>query len=61
MKPRFFLGLALALLLLGGCRSAYYSAWEKFGVYKRDLLKKRVVAARDEQKAAGEQFKDARA
>jgi len=59
MKPRFFLGLALALLLLGGCRSAYYSAWEKFGVYKRDLLKKRVVAARDEQKAAGEQFKDA--
>jgi hypothetical protein len=52
-------GLLLAVLLLGGCRSAYYSAWEKFGVYKRDLLKKRVVAARDEEKAAGEQFKDA--
>jgi len=32
---------------------------EKFGVYKRDLLKKQVVAARDEQKAASQQFKDA--
>jgi len=42
-----------------GCRSAYYAAWEKFGVEKRDLLKKRVVAARDEQKEAGEEFKDA--
>lgn len=59
MKPRMIFGLLLAVLLLGGCRSAYYSAWEKFGVYKRDLLKKRVVAARDEEKAAGEQFKDA--
>jgi hypothetical protein len=50
--------LALALLLCG-CRSAYYSVWEKFGVQKRDLLKKQVVAARDEEKQAGEQFKDA--
>ncbi len=47
------------MLLLAGCRSAYYSTMEKFGIYKRDLLKKRVVAARDEEKAAGEQFKDA--
>ncbi|MGN6644017.1 MAG: DUF2959 family protein, partial [Verrucomicrobiota bacterium] len=29
------------------------------GVYKRDLLKKDVVAARDDQKEASEQFKDA--
>ncbi len=42
-----------------GCKSAYYATMEKFGVEKRDLLKKRVVAARDEQKEAGEQFKDA--
>lgn len=49
----------LGLLLLGGCRSAYYSAWEQFGVHKRDLLKKNVVKARDEQAAAQEQFKDA--
>ena len=51
--------LLLAVLLVGGCRSAYYAAYEKVGVYKRDLLKRNVVAARDEQKEAGEQFKDA--
>jgi len=59
MKPRVFIGLLVSLLLLTGCRSAYYSAWEEFGVYKRDLLKKNVIAARDDEKAAGEQFKDA--
>ncbi len=47
------------LALTAGCRSAYYAAYEKFGVYKRDLLWKNVVAARDEQKEASEQFKDA--
>jgi hypothetical protein len=59
MKPRLALGFAAVLLLMLGCRSVYYSTWEKFGVYKRDLLKKRVVEARDDQKAASEQFKDA--
>jgi hypothetical protein len=59
MKSRAWVGLLLATLLLGGCRSAYYSAWEKFGVYKRDLLKKRVTEARNDEAAAGEQFKDA--
>ena len=54
-----WLGLVLVVLSAMGCRSMYYSAMEKVGVYKRDLLKKRVVAARDEQKAAGEQFEDA--
>jgi len=49
----------LTLFLLCGCRSAYYSTMEKFGVYKRDLLKKSVVAARDEEKAAGQQFTNA--
>ena len=54
--------IALALLCLAaaaGCRSTYYAAYEKFGVHKRDLLKKRVVAARDEQQAASVEFKDA--
>jgi len=47
-------------MMLGlGCRSAMYATYEKFGVYKRDLLKKRVIAARNEEKEAGEQFKDA--
>lgn len=53
------LGLMSLTTISGGCRSAYYAAYEKFGVYKRDLLKKNVVAARDEQKEASEQFKDA--
>ena len=59
MKARH-LGWILAMgLVLCGCRSAYYATMEKFGVYKRDLLKKSVTAARDDQKAASEQFKDA--
>jgi len=61
MKTQLCLGLFLASLIANcsGCRSTIYSAYETFGVYKRDLLKKRVVAARNEQKEAGEQFKDA--
>lgn len=58
---RFLLGLFLLVTLLsaGACRTVVYSAYEKVGVYKRDLLKKRVVAARDEQKNAQQEFKDA--
>jgi hypothetical protein len=52
--------ILLTTALLGtGCSTIYYKAWETVGVEKRDLLKKRVVAARDEQQEAGEQFKDA--
>ncbi len=58
---RFLLGgvLLVFLLALSSCRSVVYSAYEKVGVYKRDLLKKRVVAARDEEKGAQQEFKDA--
>jgi DUF2959 family protein len=59
MNKRAFWGILAGVLVICGCRSAYYSTMEKFGVYKRDLLKKRVIAARDDQKAASEQFKDA--
>jgi hypothetical protein len=51
--------LAASVVAMIGCRSAMYATYEKFGVYKRDLLKKRVIAARNEEKEAGEQFKDA--
>ena len=59
--------LCLLVLLAGtavvlnttGCRSAYYAAYEKFGVYKRDLLKKCVIEARDDQQTAQKEFKDA--
>jgi hypothetical protein len=49
----------VCLAVTPGCRSTYYAAYEKFGVHKRDLLKKRVTEARDDQKQAQEQFKDA--
>jgi len=51
--------LLLSTLSITACRNVVYSTYETFGVYKRDLLKKRVVSARDEQKAAQEEFKDA--
>src|SRR5215471_4440329 len=51
--------LATSLLLLTSCSAIVYSTYEKFGVYKRDLLKKRVEAARDEEKGAQQEFKDA--
>jgi hypothetical protein len=54
-----FLGIALVLVFFAGCRTAYYSTMEKFGVHKRDILKDNVEEARDEQKKAAEQFKDA--
>lgn len=58
--PRPAVGiLILVAVCLMGCSTVYYSAWEKLGVEKRDLLKKRVIAARDEQKEAGTEFKDA--
>jgi hypothetical protein len=60
MKRLLFASLVLvSLLSLTACRSVMYSAYENFGVYKRDLLKKRVVAARDEEKEAQQEFKDA--
>jgi hypothetical protein len=62
LTPRF----AISMLLAGfvctafvGCKSVYYGTYEKFGVYKRDLLKKNVKGARDEQQEASKQFKDA--
>jgi Skp family chaperone for outer membrane proteins len=59
MKVKVLFGIMVSLLLVTGCRTAYYSTWETFGVHKRDLLKTNVVAARDEQKAAGQEFKSA--
>ncbi|MDX1953304.1 MAG: DUF2959 domain-containing protein [Verrucomicrobiota bacterium] len=64
MKPqgRGFRGLGLLLLaclLVTGCQTVYYQAWEKFGKEKRDLLKDNVKDARNEQEQAAEQFKDA--
>jgi hypothetical protein len=51
--------LILGFLFCASCKSTYYNTMEKFGVYKRDLLKDRVEDARNEQNKATEQFKDA--
>lgn len=51
--------LLLAVLSMTACRNMVYSAYEDFGIYKRDLLKKRVISARDEEKGTQQEFKDA--
>jgi ElaB/YqjD/DUF883 family membrane-anchored ribosome-binding protein len=47
----------LATIMMVGCQSTYYKAWEKLGYHKRDILVERVGKARDGQEAAKEQFK----
>ncbi len=51
--------LCLALCLLNGCDTAYYGAWEKVGVHKRDILRDRVEAAMASQEDAKEEFRSA--
>jgi len=54
MRRRF---LVLPLILCGlGCGSMYYGTMEKLGVHKRDILVDRVMAARETQNEAKEQF-----
>lgn len=57
MRQTILAGIALAMLLLSGCKSVYYSTMEAFGSEKRDILNSRLVSARDSQKQAQEQFK----
>lgn len=45
------------LLLLSGCQSAYFSAMEKVGYPKRDILVSRVNDARDEQAHTAKQIR----
>jgi uncharacterized protein YoxC len=52
-------GLFVLLLALAGCESAYYGAWEKVGVHKRDILVDRVADASEAQEEAKEEFQSA--
>jgi len=54
-----FFVMIICFLLATGCSKTYYSAMEKVGVHKRDILVDRVENARDAQADAQEQFKDA--
>ena len=51
--------LCVAALMVASCSTAYYGAWEKFGVYKRDILVKRVAASKESQEEAKEEFSSA--
>lgn len=51
--------LAGVALFFSGCSSTYYSAMEKIGKHKRDIMVDRVEDARDSQADAQEQFKSA--
>jgi len=46
----------IALLVLTGCSTVYYSVWEKLGYEKRDLLRSNVEGVREDQEEVGEQF-----
>lgn len=48
--------ISTTLLLLTACQSAYYSAMEKVGVHKRDILVDRVEATKESQEKSQKQF-----
>jgi chromosome segregation ATPase len=52
MKPAAIVLAILIALPLSGCQTAYYSAMEKVGYHKRDILAGRVKTARDSQEEA---------
>jgi len=57
---RVLLGLTLVSLLFAfGCSKTYYSAMEKMGYEKREILSDRVENARESQEEAKEQFASA--
>lgn len=51
--------IAITTLAIAGCQSAYYSAMEKVGVHKRDIMLDRVENAQTAQQDAQQQFKSA--
>ncbi|GLP95374.1 DUF2959 domain-containing protein [Paraferrimonas sedimenticola] len=58
MKHRLWLVLAMAFTL-SACQSAYYGAWEKVGVHKRDIMVDRVEDAKEAQEEAQQEFSSA--
>ncbi len=56
---RHLLLIAVAAVLLAGCTNPYYSAMEKVGIHKRDIMVDRVEGARNAQTDAQEQFSSA--
>lgn len=52
-------GLMALVLLLSGCQSTYYSAMEKVGIHKRDIMVDRIEDTQTAQEQAQEQFQSA--
>lgn len=59
MKRFAVLAVSTLICLLAGCQGAYYSAMEKVGYDKREILSDRVEKARESQQDAKEQFASA--
>jgi len=56
-NQRFAILFVMGLLALSGCTTVYYSTMENFGQHKRDILRSRIEAGREDQQEAQEQFK----
>ncbi|WP_372762084.1 DUF2959 domain-containing protein [Pseudoalteromonas sp.] len=61
MKKQTLLSASLLALTvaLSGCQSAYYSAMEKVGIHKRDILIDRVEETKDSQQESQQEFQSA--
>ena len=59
MIRKYLVVASISLGLLSACSTVKYKSLEKIGIHKRDLLVGNVEDARDAQKEAQEQFKDA--
>lgn len=56
---KFILLMIWIIAMTAACQKAYYNAWEKLGVHKREIMVERVEKARDSQAEAKEQFQSA--
>jgi len=59
LKLKRTLFMLSTILILSACSTAYYSAMEKVGIHKRDIMVDRVVDAKESQQEAQKQFKSA--
>lgn len=59
LQKHIFSLLLFSILAFTGCQSTYYSAMEKIGFEKRDILYSRVKDAKESQKDAQQEFESA--
>ncbi len=52
-------GTLVISLMVAGCQSTYYSAMEKAGIHKRDIMVDRIEDTQSAQEQAQEQFQSA--